>query len=136
MLDLSVWWICLALNVYHEARSETIDSQLAVALVTLNRAHYRKDLICKEVFKYKQFSWTLKSDWTPHNQKAWKRSIQIARMAFKIEDFTTGATHFHTVSVRPYWSKTAWKCDAKFKKQQMKFVHQWGTHLFYKELRL
>ena len=29
--------VCLALNVYFEARSENIDGQLAVAEVTLNR---------------------------------------------------------------------------------------------------
>lgn len=136
MLDLGVWWICLALNVYHEARNEPLTAQLAVAMVTINRAQGHRDRICYEVFKYKQFSWTLKEDWTLHQPGAWKRSIQIAKLAFKIEDFTKGATHFHSVSIKPYWSKTAYKCDAKFTKQKMKHINHWGAHIFYKELRL
>lgn len=43
--------LCLALNVYHEARSENYDGQMAVAQVTLNRVASEKypDSICDVV---------------------------------------------------------------------------------------
>lgn len=136
MLDLGVWWVCLALNVYHEARNEDYKAQIAVALVTLNRAQYRKDRICREVFRYKQFSWTLKDDWAPQNARVWKRSIRIAHLAFKIEDFTRGATHFHTLKVRPYWARSAWGCDKAWTgKPKMELIGKWGNHIFYQEIR-
>lgn len=58
---------CLARNVYHEARGESLEGQIAVAQVTLNRvAHWRyPDTICEVVHQDTgsksydcQFSWT------------------------------------------------------------------------------
>lgn len=55
---------CLALNIYHEARSEPLDGQLVIAFVTLNRvkSDMFPDNICDVVWQIKpavQFSWTL-----------------------------------------------------------------------------
>jgi N-acetylmuramoyl-L-alanine amidase len=48
----------LTLNVYHEARSEPQIAQMAVALVTLNRASDQQRLISTVVLQPRQFSWT------------------------------------------------------------------------------
>lgn len=122
MLDLSIPLVCLALNIYHESRADPLIGQLAVGLVTLNRAHHRKDKICEVVFADRQFSWTLLPDWAPRDQKAWQRSIKTAKTTLKIEDFTRGSTYFHASYMRPKswnWSK-------------LEFVGQFGNHLFYK----
>ena len=51
---------CLALNIYHEARSESMEGQIAVAQVTLNRVAHSEwpSTICEVVSEPKQFSWT------------------------------------------------------------------------------
>jgi N-acetylmuramoyl-L-alanine amidase len=50
--------LCLALNVYHEARGETVEGQVAVAMVTMNRAGWDTRNVCPTVYKPRQFSWT------------------------------------------------------------------------------
>ena len=72
---------CLALNVYHEARNQTIDGQYAVAHVTMNRVASSKhaDNICDVVYANKQFSWTWTlTDTTPDDQKAYDLAYTIA----------------------------------------------------------
>src|SRR5574341_488621 len=49
--------ICLAMNIYYEARSDPVEGRLAVAWVTVNRARVARTSICYEVFKPWQFSW-------------------------------------------------------------------------------
>lgn len=124
MIDLSIPLVCLALNIYHESRADPLKGQLAVALVTLNRAHHKKEKICEVVFKEHQFSWTNLSEWEPRDAKAWAKSLKIARSSFKVEDFTQGATHFHAYYVSPKWAV------------RMDYVGRWGNHLFYKRKRL
>ena len=38
MFGLEIGLVCLALNVYFEARNEPDQAQMAIALVTINRA--------------------------------------------------------------------------------------------------
>lgn len=126
MLDLSIPLVCLALNIYHESRADPLIGQLAVGLVTLNRAHHRKDKICEVVFADRQFSWTLLPDWAPRDKKAWQRSVKVAQTTFKVEDFTKGSTYFHAHYMRPRtwnWSK-------------LQYVGRFGNHLFYKTQKL
>lgn len=110
--------MCLALNVYHEARSEPIMEQYAVALVTRNRAEGDNKRICQEVFKPKQFSWAnkyvrkVKRGWEvpkrlmPKDQHAWWVANRIALMTISgsMADFTHGATHYHAKWINPAWS--------------------------------
>jgi spore germination cell wall hydrolase CwlJ-like protein len=102
--------VCLALNVYHEARGEPIKGQEAVALVTLNRAasHRYPDSVCDVVWQHKQFSWTHdgKDDY-PHNGTAWATALQVADSVSKGEHaaHVAGATHYHADYVKPYWTK-------------------------------
>jgi spore germination cell wall hydrolase CwlJ-like protein len=52
--------LCLALNIFHEARSEPIQSQVAVAAITMNRVNDKEhpSSICKVVYEPSAFSWT------------------------------------------------------------------------------
>lgn len=104
---------CLTRNVYHEARGEPFEGQIAVARVTLNRA---KDLsnICSVVFAKKQFSWDKKK--TEADTIAYYRAHIAAHEAF---NSTFHATHFHATYVKPKWSK------------KLTFIKQIGKHKFY-----
>ena len=72
---------CLALNIYHEARSEPLYSQVAVAQVTLNRVSNPNypSTVCGVVTQKGQFSWYWDglSD-KPKEPLAWKRSVALA----------------------------------------------------------
>jgi spore germination cell wall hydrolase CwlJ-like protein len=107
---------CLALNVYHEARSEPETGQLAVAAVTLNRVRSEgyPDSVC-EVVKQGgeqrhrcQFSWWCdgKSD-RPTEPEAWNNAKRISRLALLglTEDPTNEALYYHATYVQPRWSK-------------------------------
>jgi N-acetylmuramoyl-L-alanine amidase len=108
---------CLAMNVYQEARSESIPGQYAVALVTLNRAGGDQAKVCAEVFKPYQFSWTnvgvprIKGGWVlpaalqPREAHAWWVANRVALMTLTgmMPDFTDGSTFYHEKGVRPAW---------------------------------
>ena len=138
---------CLALNIYHEARSQSFAGQLAVAQVVMNRVKDSRypNTICEVVlqgphspsWKDKtrmwpirhrcQFTWYCdgKSD-KPTNKKAWIYSIALTRYflarSMMIIDFTEGATHYHADYVDPSWAR---------KKNYIKTV-QIDTHKFYR----
>jgi N-acetylmuramoyl-L-alanine amidase len=129
---LSAALMCLALNVYHEARSEPVVGQYAVAHVTINRVQSNRwpNDVCKVVKQgyHKgrhrcQFSWYCdgKSD-KPYEELAWAKSLIVADnvLSGRILDITHGATHYHARYVRPYWSKKLLKTVA------------YGSHKFYK----
>jgi spore germination cell wall hydrolase CwlJ-like protein len=94
--------MCLALNVYFEARSEPIKGQQAVAHVTLIRARERNMRVCDVVFEPAQFSWTI-SDPKVTNEKAWAAALKVAQRAYrrKSTDPTGGANHYHADYVKP-----------------------------------
>ena len=129
--------LCLALNVYFEARGEpTLLSMAAPAHVVLNRVkddRYPND-ICSVVKQAKtwrgnpvrnqcQFSWYCDglSD-RPLNKPAFEFSMLIARLVMegRIEDVTSGATHYHADYVQPDW------------KIYKTFTAKIGSHLFYR----
>ena len=117
---------CLAMNVYHEARGESVIGQLAVAEVTLNRVNLDQypDSICEVVWQRKQFSWThdSRSD-TPRDQTAWTRAQVVAHMAGEAYeqgvDLTDGADHYHADWVSPSWA------------DRDQVTRQIGAHIFY-----
>ena len=135
MLDLSVPLVCLALNIYHEARSEPLHGRLAVGLTTLNRAKHRKDKICAVVFKERQFSWTMMPElewWNPKNKKAWNQSLKDAKTTLIIQDFTGGATHFHATKMPcPKSGKNS--CLYPKWAQSLVPLGEWGAHKFYRQ---
>ena len=115
---------CLALNIYHEARSESTTGKRAVAWVTLNRVQSQRypDTICDVVYQAHldsngnpkrnqcQFSWFCdgKSD-SIKNTTEWERSLALANMVMnnygKNPDPTDGATMYHATYVNPVWRK-------------------------------
>ncbi len=114
--------LCLALNMYSEARGSTEADQRAVAYVTVNRAigenHY-KGTLCGVVWQHAQFSWTTKSvnEIIPHEKEAWIKAQQNALNIYKEKlanvvayfDITKGATHFYAPKLigSPAWAKHA-----------------------------
>lgn len=114
--------LCLALNIYHESRGEPKNGQIAVAMVTMNRAQWQPENICEVVYAHRQFSWT-RSSAKPHKMEepAWRRAKKIAKevMLGEHNDISDGATHFHTHDIRPKWSRSF--------EQKMRI----GRHIFY-----
>ncbi len=124
--------ICLALNVYHEARSEPLRGQVAVAQVTMKRAERDGKNACRVVFEPHQFSWTagavhkgrVKPEYIPaKDDKNWQQAKNIAKQvaARAFPDYTAGADHYHATYVRPKWAV------------EMVRVAQIGQHIFYRE---
>ncbi len=122
---------CLAMNVYWEARSESLRGREAVAHVTLNRVASPNfpDSVCAVVEQRLpgrdacQFQWYCdgRAD-APRDKTAWHDSIDVADAALseRSGDLTHGALYYHNRSVNPPWAK---KKD---------FIGEFGTQLFYK----
>lgn len=115
--------LCLALNIYHEARGEPLQGQKAVAHVVINRVKHHKypNDVCKVVYQDKQFSWVSSKQKKPRGPE-WDVAKTIAYKALLGEssDPTQGATHFHTTKVKPKWS------------YRLKRVKTIKNHVFYK----
>lgn len=99
--------LCLALNIYGEARGEDPDGQLAIAQVTMNRVEhtaYPKD-VCSVVFQKDQFSWT-KHPIIIREPAAFFYAIRVAEDVLydRPQDLTDGSTHFYSGKLAPYWA--------------------------------
>lgn len=125
---------CLALNIFHEARSESKVGQRAVASVTLNRVASKRypNNICDVVYEKRwdrirkryvgQFSWT-EFDTPPKlKSKAWYQAWNIAEAAYKEKDkrLLKGAIFYHAKRIKPSWAR------------KKKPVARIGSHIFYK----
>ena len=126
--------MCLAMNIYHEARGEPEHGMFAVGLVTMNRVASNRypDTTCGVVWQTKrnpktgkrvpQFSWTLdgRSD-EIKDSESWLESVAMARIVFSLEaKDNTGITHYHADYVNPWWSERLTK------------VATVGRHIFYR----
>jgi len=124
--------MCLALNIYFEARSEPIQGQIAIAEVTLNRvasSKYPND-VCSVVLQENkdgcQFSWWCdgKSD-QPREHNSLRTSKALAELMLKeghhITVIGNEATHYHSNDVHPYWANDLHK------------IRRIGKHIFYKK---
>lgn len=103
--------VCLAENIYHEARGESTKGQQAVAHVTLNRVEDDRwpDNICDVVFQNKQFSWTVHAPLKIREPAAFERAVSVALNAIigVSDDPTDGATfYFDHSRVTPRWSQS------------------------------
>lgn len=76
--------LILALNVFHEARGETLVGQQAVIDVVFNRVNSENypDSIAGVVYQNKQFSWTLNNDRVTILKKEEKSWIKCQQLAF------------------------------------------------------
>lgn len=121
---------CLAQVLYHEARGESLQGQLAVAEVVLNRVDDPAfpNTVCGVVHQSNgrgcQFSWTCdgRSD-RIGNAEAYGEVAKVARAMLDgaPRPLTEGATYFHTPAVRPAWSR-------RFTK-----TARVGNHIFYRK---
>lgn len=115
---------CLALNIYHEARGETVEGQIGVAHVTLNRVEHDNwpNDICGVVYQDKQFSWThMIKDHTPYERKSYREAEAIARDVIigNVIDPTKGSVFYHARWVNPSWTS------------YMEISKVIGNHIFY-----
>lgn len=123
---------CLAVNLYHESRSESDIANLNVLSVVLNRVkdkRYPND-ICKVIFQRKQYSWTgdgLSDEIKDTGQ--YRRLYKITEEFLMNREFmlkhSEGVTHYHTNNIRPYWTKD----------KRMKFIGVVDNHTFYKWIK-
>ena len=117
--------VCLALNVYHEAKNQSLAGQIAVAEVVMNRVddpRYPNNVcdVVKQGLTYKwkpsvpirnqcQFSWYCdgKSD-IAKEKDAWQESVSVAKGVYYgyLDAYLEGATHYHAYYVNPSWAET------------------------------
>lgn len=108
---------CLALNIYHEARGEPVEAQVAIANVVVNRiAHPRFPNNVCDVIKQGgelprdkcQFSWWCdgRSD-QPVDLRTLSRLRGLAREVLrgKYDDPTNGSLWYHAKGVTPEWRR-------------------------------
>ena len=114
--------LCMALNIYHEARNESTIGKMAVAQVVMNRVEDDRfpDTICGVIYEGShsssghtiknlcQFSWYCDGyPDQPRNEEAFQESYEIGK--FVAEGWMTGtfdgATHYHADYVSPKWAK-------------------------------
>lgn len=109
---------CLALNIHHEARGESVTGMIAVGHVVLNRVKHISfpKTVCGVIKQPGQFSWYHKEYIMPSNV-----SYKIHELAYNIlngkyKDPTNGALYFHNESVE------------NFKRKKVAKI---GSHTFY-----
>lgn len=136
---------CMALNIYHEARSDNLAGKYAVGDVVLNRVRDRRypDTVCEVVYQAQmkpswknpdvlipvrhrcQFSWYCDGkDDTPKDDVAWLEAQEIAYMLMHTQNFvgiSEGSTHYHATYVDPIWNR------------RMQHVGRIGDHLFFRQ---
>jgi spore germination cell wall hydrolase CwlJ-like protein len=122
-------WQCLTEALYFEARGESLDGQVAVAEVILNRVDsplYPRT-VCGVVKQRGgggcQFSYVCDGKRKMREKASADLAGRIARAMLDGAPrvLTEGATHFHTRGVRPSWAKRFAKTAAI------------GAHLFYRQ---
>lgn len=125
---------CLAENIYHESRGESLKGQIAVAKVTLNRLDEGYASTVCGVVKQRaasscQFSWVCNEASVPQENNLWHQAVGVALVtineADEVEDPTRGATHFYSTHVKwqPGWIRVK---DS---------VSRIGNHVFYRTKR-
>jgi hypothetical protein len=109
-------WRCLSEALYFEARGEEVEGIFAVAEVILNRVDSPAypDTVCDVVYQGtgRQFEcqFTYSCDGkkeTITDKQAYARVSKVARLMLDgaPRRLTDGATHYHTRSVHPSWSR-------------------------------
>ena len=126
MAILETAFMCMALNIYHEAKNQSMLGQIAVGQVVMNRVEDTRfpDNVCdvvtqavtykgtdKPVLHKCQFSWFCdgQKDAPLYDSKEWWNAEEYASIVLSgtiVLDVTEGATHYHATYVRPAWSKT------------------------------
>ncbi|MEN3971886.1 cell wall hydrolase [Sphingomicrobium sp. XHP0235] len=122
-LDAQEW--CLANAVYFEARGESLEGQLAVADVVMNRTDSERypDNWCDVVKQYKQFSFVENRRFPRISEmQAWDTAKAVAKVAIDGADEVVrgDVLWYHADYVAPRW-RTAFSEVTKV-----------GVHIFYR----
>jgi spore germination cell wall hydrolase CwlJ-like protein len=119
---------CLATAVYFEARGESVDGQLAVARVVMNRAASGKypPSWCATVTQPYQFSFvnprTQQLPAPNYNCDAWRKAEAVARLAAAniVPSVSTDVLWYHADYVSPSW------------RRNLTEARKIGQHIFYR----
>lgn len=119
---------CLAVAVYHEARGESLQGQLAVANVIINRTNSPKypDSWCEVMKQPWQFSFvnprTGRHPAVNASSTSWANAQAIARIAASntAAEVDADVLWYHADYVAPGWGK------------RLKLAEKIGTHIFYR----
>ena len=129
--------LCIALNVYFEARSEDLLGKVAVGSVVMNRVFSSSfpDTACEVIYQAEyigewpkrhrcQFSWFCDglSD-NPKETREWAQAVTVATWIYGIglPDITEGALWYHSNDVSPKWATPDYT--------------QIGSHKFYTKVK-
>ena len=131
--------MCLALNLYFEARDQPVVGQLAVGFSTMNRVADERypDTVCGVVKQAKYNSWDsdhpirhmCQYSWfcdglsdLPTDDKAMLEATILAANIYygRVTDISAGSTHYHATYVQPYWA------------DHMTVVFMIDDHIFYR----
>lgn len=117
---------CLATAVYFEARGESLEGQLAVAHVVMNRAssgRYPPDW-CGVVKQPAQFSFVRHGEfpYVDTNSASWQRAEAVAELAAAnvVPSVGSDVLWYHADYVAPAWRRS------------LQEVQQIGAHIFYR----
>jgi hypothetical protein len=116
---------CLATAVYFESRGESLEGQLAVAQVVMNRAASGQypTTLCDVVKQKAQFSFVHRRTWPPiQNIDCWRKAQAIARIAISnaATVIPSDVLWYHADYVSPSWGG------------RLDEVEQIGAHIFYR----
>ena len=117
---------CIAVAVYHEARGESLEGQLAVAQVIMNRAASGKYPAnwCGVVKQPWQFSFVRNGQFPSVDQSsdAWRKALGVTRLAVAnaVPSVPKDCLWYHANYVAPRWSNN------------LRRVEQIGAHIFYR----
>jgi N-acetylmuramoyl-L-alanine amidase len=123
IIDHKFW---LAVNLYHEARGEPLDGQIAIGHVVINRA-LKKGVTVKDVIlKPWQFSWHNGNKFPPIEDyeslsKCLNAAESIINERLSGKDLWRADHYFNPTKVLPSWAK------------KMKLIKRIGNHDFYRE---
>ena len=119
---------CIAVAVYHEARGESLEGQLAVAKVIMNRAASGKypTSWCGVVKQPWQFSFVNpRSGYMPSVDQAsdsWRKALGVTRLAVAnaVQSVPSECLWYHADYVAPSWGR------------RLTRVEKIGAHIFYR----
>ena len=136
--------MCLALNLYFEARDQPVVGQLAVGFSTMNRVADERypDTVCGVVKQAKYNSWDsdhpirhrCQYSWfcdglsdLPTDDKAMLEATILAANIFygRVTDISAGSTHYHATYAT--FGQGDWRKD-----RGMQLVGRIGAHIFYR----
>ena len=117
---------CIATAVYFEAQGESLEGQLAVAKVIMNRAASGKYPAswCGVVKQHAQFSFVRHGafPWVDVRSDAWRKAQGVTRLAVAnaVPSLSEDVLWYHANYVAPSWGR------------RLSFVQRIGQHIFYR----